>query len=117
MALMVRYQTPLSVDESKALSAEVDDFWKIAVKDVERDGFSEVRQQLGALASKYPGRVLLVHGQRHTGVGAGGQNIVWTGNLGVLASDAGWSKISVDPARPMLFTAIDHKETVQMSRR
>ena len=83
----------------------------------QRDGFSEVRQQLGALASKYPGRVLLVHGQRHTGVGAGGQNIVWTGNLGVLASDAGWSKISVDPARPMLFTAIDHKETVQMSRR
>jgi hypothetical protein len=41
MALMVRYQTPLSVDENKALSAEVDDLWKIAVKDVERDGFSE----------------------------------------------------------------------------
>jgi hypothetical protein len=41
MALMVRYQTPLSVDQSKALSQEVDDVWKIAVKDVERDGYSE----------------------------------------------------------------------------
>jgi len=41
MALMVRYQTPLSVDESKALSQEVDEVWKIAVKDVERAGFKE----------------------------------------------------------------------------
>ena len=40
-ALMVRYQTPLSVDESKALSQEVDDVWKIAVKDVERYGYRE----------------------------------------------------------------------------
>jgi len=39
MALMVRYQTNLSVDENKALSDEVDDFWKIAVKDVEHYGF------------------------------------------------------------------------------
>jgi hypothetical protein len=41
MALMVRYQTPLSIDERKALSDEVDDFWKIAVKDVEHDGYSD----------------------------------------------------------------------------
>ena len=41
MAVMVRYQTPLSVDESKALSQEVDEIWKIAVKDVERTGCSE----------------------------------------------------------------------------
>jgi len=41
MALMVRYQTTLSVDESKALSQEVDDFWKIAVKDVEHYGYNE----------------------------------------------------------------------------
>ena len=41
MALMVRYQTPLSIDERKALSDEVDDFWKIAVKDVEHDGYNE----------------------------------------------------------------------------
>jgi len=41
MAIMVRYQTSLSVDETKALSQEVDDVWKIAVKDVERAGYKE----------------------------------------------------------------------------
>jgi hypothetical protein len=41
MALMVRYQTTLSVDERKALSQEVDDVWKIAQKDVERAGYGE----------------------------------------------------------------------------
>jgi hypothetical protein len=41
MALMVRYQTTLSINERKALSDEVDDVWKFAVKDVERSGYSE----------------------------------------------------------------------------
>ena len=41
MALLVRYQTSLSVEQPKALSDEVDDVWKIAVKDVERYGYSE----------------------------------------------------------------------------
>jgi hypothetical protein len=41
MALMVRYQTTLSVDEQKALSQEVDEVWKFAQKDVERDGFND----------------------------------------------------------------------------
>jgi len=41
MALMLRYQTNLSFDEHKAFSDEVDDVWKIAVKDVEHYGFDE----------------------------------------------------------------------------
>jgi hypothetical protein len=41
MALMVRYQTSLSVEERKALSDEVDDVFKVAEKQVERDGFHE----------------------------------------------------------------------------
>jgi hypothetical protein len=41
MALMVRYQTTLSVDERKALSQEVDDVWKVAQKDVEHYGYDE----------------------------------------------------------------------------
>jgi len=41
MALMVRYQTTLSVDERKALSDEVDAVWKIAEKDVEHYGYGE----------------------------------------------------------------------------
>lgn len=41
MALMIRYETPLDVDQTKALSQEVDDLWKLAVKDVEHYGFKE----------------------------------------------------------------------------
>jgi hypothetical protein len=41
MALMVRYQTTLSVDERMALSQEVDEVWKIAQKDVERYGYND----------------------------------------------------------------------------
>jgi hypothetical protein len=41
MALMVRYQTTLTIDERKALSQEVDDVWKLAQKDVEHAGYSE----------------------------------------------------------------------------
>ena len=41
MALMVRYQTTLSVEERNALSQEVDEVWKLAQKDVERYGYSE----------------------------------------------------------------------------
>ena len=41
MALMLRYQTTLSVDERKALSQEVDEVWKIAQKDVDRSGYGE----------------------------------------------------------------------------
>jgi hypothetical protein len=40
-ALMIRYQTPLSIDQHKALSDEVDDVWRIAIKDVERGGYHE----------------------------------------------------------------------------
>ncbi len=41
MALMVRYQTNLSVDERKALSQEVDEVWKFAQKNVEHYGYGE----------------------------------------------------------------------------
>jgi len=41
MALMVRYQTSLMVDQQKPLSEEVDAVWKIAQKDVEHYGYDE----------------------------------------------------------------------------
>jgi hypothetical protein len=41
MALHVRYLTKLNVEERKALSEEVDDVFKAAQKQVERDGFHE----------------------------------------------------------------------------
>jgi hypothetical protein len=41
LALMVRYQTSLSMDEAKAVSAEVDEVWKFAQKDADRAGFAD----------------------------------------------------------------------------
>ena len=41
MALLVRYQTTLSVEQRKALSEEVDDVWKLTEKQVERLGYGE----------------------------------------------------------------------------
>ena len=41
MALLVRYQTTLSVDERKALSQEVDEVWKVSQKDVEHYGYGD----------------------------------------------------------------------------
>src|SRR3569832_159702 len=63
-----------------------------------RDGFKEVRQKIIALAARFPGKVLVIHGQN-----AAANGIVWHGNLGVLATDSGWSKIAVDPTACFLF--------------
>jgi hypothetical protein len=92
----------------------------------QRDGFNDVRLQLNALSAKYTGHVLLVHSQHRAGNGNGGngnnggnggQRIAWSGNLGTLASDATWSKINIDPARPTLFSVVEHKDALQVSRR
>jgi hypothetical protein len=84
----------------------------------QRDGFNEVRQLLNALSAKYAGHVLLVHNQRNaTNAAKTSRGIAWLGNFGTLASDANWSKINVDPARPTLFSVADHKDPAQISRR
>ena len=41
MALMVRYETTLSMDEAKAVSAEVDEVWKYAQKEADRAGYAD----------------------------------------------------------------------------
>jgi len=41
MALMVRYQTHLSVEQKKLLSEEVDDVWKLTQRQVEKLGYTE----------------------------------------------------------------------------
>ena len=38
MAMLVRYETSLSIDEAKDLGLEVDEVWKFAQKDVEHAG-------------------------------------------------------------------------------
>jgi hypothetical protein len=41
MALMVRYETKLSIDQRKEVSQEVDDVWRLAQKEVDHLGYSE----------------------------------------------------------------------------
>jgi hypothetical protein len=69
---------------------------------LKRDGFGEVRQQISALAAKFPGKVLLVHG--HTGDAPGtSSGIVWRNNIGVLETGSPWIKLRVNPSNPTLF--------------
>jgi hypothetical protein len=68
-------------------------------QNVRRDGFQEIRRELLALASRYPGRVLVIHGRDEPG----GDAISWRGNLGTLGAGAGWVKVRVDPGAPALF--------------
>lgn len=69
---------------------------------MQRDGFGEIRRQILAAASKFPGQVLVVHRQpaaREVKAPA----IRWRGNVGETAIRSGWQKISADPSTPMLF--------------
>lgn len=69
-----------------------------------RDGYAEVRKQLITLATKYSGKVLLVHGQ--SGKASNAAAINWHGNLGQLDIGPGWTKVTVTPALPALFSAM-----------
>ena len=66
-----------------------------------RDGFREVRRKITALAAKYRGNILIVHGQAGA-TGAKPAAIVWQKNIGSLAAGQGsasaWMKLTVNPA-------------------
>lgn len=68
-----------------------------------RDGFAEVRKQINALASRFSGKVLVIHGAAESKRAAPG-GIAWSGNLGDLVLDSGWSKVSISAASSTLFT-------------
>lgn len=77
---------------------------------VRRDGFAEARQQIAALAAKFPGKVLLIHGQKKPQPDSS-PTIVWHGNLGVLEAGSPWIKLDVNPDSPTLFAvAADNVE-------
>lgn len=71
----------------------------------QRDGYVETRRHIKALAAKFPGKVLLVHGSTPS---AGPVRIQWQGNLGELPADGQWTKITVNRSDPALFTAATH---------
>ncbi len=68
-----------------------------------RDGFAEVRQQINTLASKFSGKVLVIHGQADANAG-NSTGIDWENNLGELAVGPGWTKVTVSRALPTVFS-------------
>lgn len=69
------------------------------VKTVSRDGFSEIRQKLNTLLSRYSGRVLIIHGQ----LGPIPKDIVWKGKLGLAGVGSGWTRFNVTPHSGTVF--------------
>jgi hypothetical protein len=66
-----------------------------------RDGFAEMRSQMEKLASKFPGKVLLVEaGSRQAGENPA--DIVWRGNIGRIGLYTDWLRLTVntDDANP-----------------
>lgn len=62
------------------------------------DGFAETRKQLATLAARFPGKVLLIHGQQSYG------NITWRDNLGVMGAGRGVFEVSVKPRVNVMFS-------------
>lgn len=78
----------------------VPDAAKLAKLKGRRDGYIEVRKQLSALAKKFPGKLLLLHGQTQPDA------IDWQANIGSMGVSAGWARISVRPASRTLFRPV-----------
>jgi hypothetical protein len=66
-----------------------------------RDGFAETRKLLHELSAKFPGKVLVVHGQVAS---KQPPEIAWHGNLGKLGAGSSWNKVNVAPGTPNLFS-------------
>jgi hypothetical protein len=72
-----------------------------------RDGFAEIRRQITALGSKFPGKVMVIHGQDTRG-SSSPASVAWQSNVGVLAVGAGWTKLTIDPSKPALFAVTNY---------
>lgn len=68
-----------------------------------RDGYTETRKQIVALAGKFPGKILIVHSQPAKTT-AGVPAIRWRGNLGEISPITGWTKVNVDSSQASLFS-------------
>lgn len=72
---------------------------------VKRDGFVEMRQAIKALAAKFSGKVLIIHGPPSNNLPTA-TGVVWKKNLGDMEIASFWAKVSVDARNPHYF-AID----------
>ena len=67
-----------------------------------RDGFAEIRKQILTLSTRFPGKVVLIHGQEGAPATTAG-TLTWRGKLGDVTLGSGWVKMTVDPSAPALF--------------
>jgi hypothetical protein len=65
-----------------------------------RDGFAEIRRHIGNISAKFPGRILIIHGQ---GNASQAPRIVWRGKIGE-AAGTGLTKLVANPANAELFS-------------
>jgi hypothetical protein len=68
----------------------------------QRDGYAETRKLIASLSAKFPGKILVVHGQAPADPKPGVIN--WRGNVGELVVSPGWTKVNVDAAQNRLFS-------------
>ncbi len=67
-----------------------------------RDGYVETRKHINTLASKFPGKVLIVYS--HSGKRSVASGIHWHSNIGELNAGSGWIKVRVNQSQTDLFT-------------
>lgn len=72
---------------------------------VKRDGFVEMRHAITALATKFSGKVLIIHGPPSNSAPST-TDVVWKKNLGDMEIASSWAKVTVDTRNPHYF-AID----------
>lgn len=73
---------------------------------VKRDGYAEIRSQIKTLAKRFPGKVLIVHGEAAKTPSS--PTIIWNGNLGQLGAGTSWVKVTIARTDPTLFAVADH---------
>jgi hypothetical protein len=69
-----------------------------------REGFSDIRKQIIALAAKFHGKVLIVHNDDTARHPSAGKGIIWNDNIGTVHADGPWRKVSVNVGTPELFS-------------
>ena len=82
---------------------------------VKRDGYAEIRSQIKSLAKKFPGKVLIVHGEAAKTPSS--PAIIWNGNLGQLGAGASWIKVTVARTGSTLFVVANHSGQIANKHR
>lgn len=86
-------------------------------RSIRRDGFLEIRRQLIASAAKFSKKILVIHNQSAPASSSSPSAIKWHGNLGELAVESGWLKVTVTPSSKMPYSIKDNPIESQTAHR